>query len=336
LTEFVLRPFSDISEIKQDSLFMHYCRLIKKLWLTKSKYVIPKELVFKVVQLYSIFETSSQNDCAEFLTSVLNRFHEELMLAQTGKDISNEYINYDTHEEYLKNNSTFIAENFNGFKSTQVICHCENILSRSNDPFFIINLPQIKNRSRSVLLDDCFKKYLSLKKTNAKDKILCGKCGSNTVSYEKTDILHLPNIVIIQLKSNPLLQASENLYNWEFPQSLNLENYVSNGSKNSQSFNYQLIAVSNYSGNSHSGHYYAYAQNFLNNNWYRFDDRNVQKMSLNQLVTPQAYLLVYAKDKGETGPNFLDNDDSMETEEMVAEKGASNFVQYIFQKITSN
>ena len=56
---------------------------------------------------------------------------------------------------------------------------------------------------------------------------------------------------------------------------------------------YDLFAVANHSGGLQGGHYYAYCKNYLDNNWYKFDDSNVKELEKKDIVSKGAYVLFY-------------------------------------------
>mmetsp|Transcript_50795 Transcript_50795/g.62233 ORF Transcript_50795/g.62233 Transcript_50795/m.62233 type:complete len:217 (+) Transcript_50795:721-1371(+) len=58
---------------------------------------------------------------------------------------------------------------------------------------------------------------------------------------------------------------------------------------------YDLYAISIHMGNMGGGHYIAYVKNLLNNNWYEYDDSDVQQINLEQVDTKNAYVLFYKK-----------------------------------------
>ena len=41
------------------------------------------------------------------------------------------------------------------------------------------------------------------------------------------------------------------------------------------------------------GHYYSYCKNYLDNEWYNYDDETVTKIDKNKLITKNAYMLFY-------------------------------------------
>ena len=61
---------------------------------------------------------------------------------------------------------------------------------------------------------------------------------------------------------------------------------------NKSKYIYDLYAVSNHSGGSGGGHYYAYCKNF-DDNWYKFDDNVVFTLNDSKVVHSDAYCLFY-------------------------------------------
>ena len=43
----------------------------------------------------------------------------------------------------------------------------------------------------------------------------------------------------------------------------------------------------------HSGHYFTFSKNTVNNNWYCYNDKTIIEISQTELVTKYAYILVY-------------------------------------------
>ena len=56
---------------------------------------------------------------------------------------------------------------------------------------------------------------------------------------------------------------------------------------------YDLFAVSNHMGSMGYGHYTAFAMNFRDKQWYCYDDPNVRRIGEKEVVTENAYLLLY-------------------------------------------
>ncbi|CEG43733.1 ubiquitinspecific protease [Plasmopara halstedii] len=58
---------------------------------------------------------------------------------------------------------------------------------------------------------------------------------------------------------------------------------------------YNLYGVVNHQGALGGGHYTAYAKNFVDNQWYYYDDERVRVVEDRQVVSPSAYLLFYLR-----------------------------------------
>ena len=56
-----------------------------------------------------------------------------------------------------------------------------------------------------------------------------------------------------------------------------------------------MYAVSNHYGSLYSGHYTAFAKNFVDKEWYEFDDSQVTIKTEQDCVTSGAYILFYKR-----------------------------------------
>lgn len=59
--------------------------------------------------------------------------------------------------------------------------------------------------------------------------------------------------------------------------------------------NYDLYGVVNHQGALGGGHYTAYAKNFVDDQWYYYDDERVRVVEESRVVSPSAYLLFYLR-----------------------------------------
>jgi ubiquitin C-terminal hydrolase len=129
----------------------------------------------------------------------------------------------------------------------------------------------------------------------------CSKCLRLTEARQKADLaLPLPRILIIQLKrfSYDTYSDAKIDTHIDFPLSdLNLSHYVTqtNDKDMDESAMYDLVAVSNHTGSLVSGHYTTYARNVGNKRWYSFNDEIFREIDKKDIVTKNAYILVYVK-----------------------------------------
>ena len=106
------------------------------------------------------------------------------------------------------------------------------------------------------------------------------------------EIYSLSKILIIHLKRFRNNRKIESLVNFPI-ENLDMGQYMSNNKEGENI--YDLFAVANHRGGLHGGHYFAYCKNYLDNNWYEFNDSNVSKIEKKDIVTKGAYVLFYSK-----------------------------------------
>jgi ubiquitin carboxyl-terminal hydrolase 4/11/15 len=161
------------------------------------------------------------------------------------------------------------------------------------------------NSNKSISLYDCLNQYLAIEKLSETDRMFCNNCHSLQVATKRLEIVYAPNVLLLQSKrskNNSRRNKFDCYYDYsskvntriDFPLELSLDNFVLQKANN-ESLIYDLIAVSDHSGSNFGGHYTTYAKNYLNNKWYLFNDSCVNEISYKQLVTQNAYLLVYLK-----------------------------------------
>jgi len=76
---------------------------------------------------------------------------------------------------------------------------------------------------------------------------------------------------------------------------LKLDKYILQKAQDGESYIYDLFGISNHFGGCGGGHYTAYALNWMENQWYSFDDSSCQKTSPSRIVSDSAYNLFYRK-----------------------------------------
>ncbi|XP_054152548.1 uncharacterized protein LOC128951321 [Oppia nitens] len=156
-----------------------------------------------------------------------------------------------------------------------------------------------KNLDKNIKLDDCINRYVSVQRMD--DQQNCPNCCTDMLATVETHIMHAPNILLLQVK-NSIGQQRGSYFRYDsqpdcqFPMELDLTGHVSDAKANGAQHVYDLLAISNYTGNSCSGHYTAYAKNHINKQWYEFNDNNVKQITdEQQLHSSKAYLMFYLK-----------------------------------------
>ena len=133
------------------------------------------------------------------------------------------------------------------------------------------------------------------------DRWFCPKCQKNRSAMKKIDIWEAPEVLVIQLKRFRYIQGRffvqrekiDSLV--EFPtKGLDLSPYV-RGPQAAEAGKlvYDLFAVSEHSGSLSGGHCTAVAKNFMNNQWFNFNDSEVSGSTAESTISPRAYVLFY-------------------------------------------
>ena len=161
-----------------------------------------------------------------------------------------------------------------------------------------------ENNFEKILFKKCLEEF-SKEETFDKDNLWkCSKCHQNIAAKNKIEIYQIPKILIIQLKRFENNQKIESFI--DFPlKNLDISQFVTSSisQKDGIPKKYDLFAVANHYGRMEYGHYDAFCLNYIDNNWYNFNDRHVEKIKkedeINSIVTKNAYVLFYRQQKND-------------------------------------
>ena len=117
---------------------------------------------------------------------------------------------------------------------------------------------------------------------------LCDHIGSST----EMDIWNLPRVLVLHLARSRLYHKIHTYV--DFPiTDLNLHEFVG-PMVNKRSCSYRLRSVCNHYGHqTTSGHYTAFCRDGNSDKWLNFDDETVSIVNVNDIVTENAYILMY-------------------------------------------
>ena len=148
-----------------------------------------------------------------------------------------------------------------------------------------------KEEKKKMNLYELLNNFNQIEKLSKNNEWLCPKCKMNQLANKKIELYSISEIIIIHLKRFRNNKKIETYI--DFPiENLDLTPYLPN--KN-EKYIYDLFAVANHVGGLHGGHYFAYCKNYIENEWYEFNDSNVDKIDKNKIVTENAYVLFYSR-----------------------------------------
>ncbi|CAF1448652.1 unnamed protein product [Rotaria sordida] len=136
-------------------------------------------------------------------------------------------------------------------------------------------------------------KYLSLDYPETLNTFI-SKIAPRFATWRQQDSFEFMLILLDEL--HDALKKEGDTFNYPV-KGLDLSYYVKNDSQTYKDIRYDLICVLKHIGDLGGGHYVTYAKNFEKSKWYCFNDRFVYELDEDNIVTRDAYILVYLQKK---------------------------------------
>ena len=201
--------------------------------------------------------------------------------------VDNNYLYYDFNQRKVcVPRHDFEIELTYQNNQTQNICKYLH-LTKAIIPKQRKNSKEIKKEGIDIY--DCLKKFAQKEILDESNLWFCDKCKSNQKAIKKIQINYFPEILVIHLKrfkgstgykiNN---QVDVPIYDFVL-KSYNIEE------------KYNLVGVINHYGNLACGHYTAFCRNYYDGKWYKFDDSNETEIKEENVVTNEAYVLLFKK-----------------------------------------
>lgn len=146
-----------------------------------------------------------------------------------------------------------------------------------------------------INIHELLKIYFKTEKITFETK--CERCHKIEEHFKLMSISRPPEILIISLQRIDDIKHIKNNCTVEFPQFLNLYEYMDHQLGLDKEFEYKLFSVVNHQGNVDCGHYYSYIQPLSSKNWFEFNDSSVKHIKQGLEKFPFAYALFYIKKK---------------------------------------
>lgn len=172
-------------------------------------------------------------------------------------------------------------------------------LETLSDPQLEAKIQARRSRSsKGISLDDCLDEFEKEEILSEEDKWYCPKCKEFRRAAKKFDLWRTPDILIVHLKrfSSSGHRRDKIDATVDFPiEGLDISSRVLETEDGQQEV-YDLIAVDDHLGGMGAGHYTAFAKNFEDSSWYKFDDSSVTSVrDTSRMITSHAYLLFYRR-----------------------------------------
>ncbi|KAK3939915.1 hypothetical protein QBC46DRAFT_436430 [Diplogelasinospora grovesii] len=153
-------------------------------------------------------------------------------------------------------------------------------------------------KKHGISLDDCLAEFEKEEILSEQDTWYCPRCKEHRRASKKFDLWKTPDILVVHLKrfSSSGWRRDKLDIHVDFPiEGLDLTERVIDQEDGKQEI-YDLIAVDDHWGGLGGGHYTAFAQNFIDGEWYEYNDTAVSKAKdPARIVTNAAYLLFYRR-----------------------------------------
>ncbi|KHN95134.1 ubiquitin carboxyl-terminal hydrolase [Metarhizium album ARSEF 1941] len=178
---------------------------------------------------------------------------------------------------------------------------------------------RVTRKTRGITLEECLDEFERAEILSEQDMWYCPRCKEHRRASKKFDLWKTPDILVAHLKrfSSSGWRRDKLDVLVDFPiEGLDLTSRVIQ-KEDGKAEIYDLIAVDDHYGGLGGGHYTAYAKNFVDGQWYNYNDSNVHVVSdATSVITSAAYLLFYRRRSSGPlgGPRFREIFDKFDRE----------------------
>ncbi|KAF9427307.1 Ubiquitin carboxyl-terminal hydrolase 36, partial [Podila epigama] len=241
--------------------------------------VSPKSIVGRLRNIGKQFVIGRQEDAHEYIRCLIDGLQKSCLLG------------FDSKLDERVKETTVIHQIFGGYFQNNVKCiECEQE-SNTFEPFLDISVDIKGVESIQKALRD----YTRVETMAKPNQYHCDKCNMLVDARKQMTIYEAPKILTVHLKrfTNSGQKIKQHI---KFETKLDLSLAMA-ASKRPSELNYSLYAVVVHTGNTcQSGHYICYIKS-SNGIWYSMNDTTVAVVSLQTVLSQNAYLLFYTQDK---------------------------------------
>ena len=304
----LLEVINKYNNKNQPCLSKAFKSLIENLWPSKikfikqdychknnfNKYYAPYEIIETITTISPIFDGKNQAEAKNFINFLIIKLNEELNKNQNRKNLfnnnlmpnqsnKNEMLNFFVNN-IMKENISFISDNFYGTNQTQIECSLCKIKKYNYEINTILIFPldevikhklliNANNQNNNIItLKDCFEFNQKIHILSGENAIPCDNCKLICTSNYQTLIYTFPEILIIILEKN-----KNSKIQFEIEEKLRLKNYIL---ESQTGYKFKLFGiVSKFVDGCSNEHYFAFCKSPIDNYWYRYNNDFVSKVN---------------------------------------------------------
>ncbi|CAH2077350.1 unnamed protein product [Thlaspi arvense] len=188
--------------------------------------------------------------------------------------------------------TTLVQYIFGGLLQSQVQCNvCDNVSEQYDN---IMDLT-VEIHGDAVSLEECLDQFTAKEWLHGDNMYKCDRCSDYVKACKRLTIRRAPNILTIALKRFQGGRYGKLNKRISFPETLNLNPYMSEGGEGSDIYKlYAVIVHLDMLNASFFGHYICYVKDF-SGNWYIIDDSEIERVELEDVLSQRAYMLLYSR-----------------------------------------
>uniref|UniRef100_A0A0D3H1D6 ubiquitinyl hydrolase 1 n=1 Tax=Oryza barthii TaxID=65489 RepID=A0A0D3H1D6_9ORYZ len=242
----------------------------------------PTGILSHLPDIGSSFGPGKQEDAHEFLRYAIDAMQSVCM---------KEARKSGTHR--LHEETTLMQLIFGGYLRSKIRCTRCDATSEQHERILDLTV-EIDGDISS--LEGALERFTSTEVLDGDNKYKCSRCKSHERAKKKLTISEAPNVLTIALKRYQSGKFGKINKAIRFPETLNLQRYMSPKADDTSPV-YSLYAVvvhHDIMNAAFSGHYVCYVKD-THGKWYKTDDSQVKPVSLENVMSKCAYMLLYAR-----------------------------------------
>ena len=310
LTNYFLNPEKQqkiLSNKKKYKLTNAYFEVLKNLWKNNSiKFYSPVDFKNVISEMNPLFAGIQANDSKDLILFLLETMHNELNKANKINPQNEVFNQYDYDQtlklfiKYFQNNyQSIISDIFYGMYNSTMKCLNCKIVTHNIQCYNILIFPleevrKFKKRQQNVVnITECFEYYQKDDYMAGGNQIYCNHCKLMSNSINNSQLIICPKVLVINLNRGKGLQFNIKI---KLDQYLDLKNFINKKSVKKSPSYYELIGIVTHFGPSNmGGHFIAFCKSFKDQNWYKYNDTQVNISSFEEAKTlGDPYILFYS------------------------------------------